>query len=252
MNRAPGPVAVNPGSSPHPKTIPHMNGFKPHPSRQVPARIGRQPDQAPWPESRGQVREARPVLYAVLEDPPMRSIRFSPFVFGALAMVMLLACQPAGPTEVKRQMARRTAELDRLATQAGTAGLPPVRILFPVGGHDGDPPAGTRPPFSVRRASLEARNRLARPQRHPPRLGTAWRRSGMGRDPGQDGVAGEGGAVEGNVAAAIPSWDEQGLGPNLFLAGGVPMGANSEAGPRQPAEAGGSAHPFLTLADPQD
>jgi hypothetical protein len=74
----------------------------------------------------------------------------------------------------------------------------------------------------------------------------------MGRDPGQDGVAGEGGAIEGNVAAAIPSWDEQGLGPNLFLTRGLPMGENSEAGPREPAEAGGSARPFMTLPDPHD
>jgi hypothetical protein len=172
----------------------------------------------------------------------MCSFRLSGYVMGALALVMLLACQPEGPTEVKRQMARRTAELDRLATQAGTAGLPPVRILFPVGGHDGDPPAGTRRPFSALRAFQEARIRMAQP-RHPPRLGTARRRSGMERDPGQDGFAGEGGAAGENVAAAIPSWDERGLGPGLFLTGWLPMSESSEAGPQNPVDADGSARP---------
>lgn len=178
----------------------------------------------------------------------MIAIRFSRFVVGAIAVAMLLACKPTGQAEVERRMARRIAELDRLSGQAGTAGLPPVRILFPVGGHDGDPPAGTRRPFSALGRYLEGRIRIARPG-HKARPSAAWQRSGH---PDQDGGAGVGGTAEGDVASAIPFWDERDLPPGIFLTGLFSFGESSEARPQNPTDANGPHLPLPSQPDPPD
>ena len=171
----------------------------------------------------------------------MISMRFSRYVLSAIAVTMLLACKQTGQAEVSRQMARRAAELDSLGMQAGNAGLPPARILFPVGGHDGDPPAGARLPSRALRRAQMRRIPSAKPS-HQPRLNAAWPRSGNDRaNSDQDGVAGVGGTAEGDFVAATPFWDEQGLPPTIFLTGLFPLCESSEARPQNPTD---SDEPF--------
>jgi len=189
-----------------------------------------------WPESHVHFRKARLDLQAVLRDQSMISIRFSHYVVSTIVVATLLACKQTGQAEASRQMARRTAELDSLGMQAGNAGLPPARILFPVGGHDADPPAGARlPSRALRRAQMR---RIPSPKpSHQPRLNAAWPRSGNVRaNPDQDGGAGVGGTAEGTFAAASPFWDEQGLPPTIFL-----TGLFSEARPQNPSDADDSS-----------
>jgi len=147
----------------------------------------------------------------VLMDPAMIAIRFSRHLVGAIAVATLLACRQTGQAEASRQMARRAAELDRLSRQAGTAGLPPVRILIPVGGHDGDPPAGARRGSRDLRSILQGRIKVARHSTGPP-----WTRRGHAlamaeEPPAKAWFPGSGGTAAGNPKAAAPFWSDQAL-----------------------------------------
>ena len=177
---------------------------------------------------------------------PMPSIGFSLYVVGALAAAMLLACKQTGPADVARQMARRTAELDRLSWQAGNPGLPPVRILIPVGGHDGDPPFGARRAFHAPGTAPERRREVAKGRpRH--RLDAA--RPHAGDIPGN---AGPGGTSEDNLGTFAPFWD--GLGSFLGIppSGLTSVRERSEDHPQGPAFAAGAASPFRHGPQPDD
>ena len=150
----------------------------------------------------------------------MFSIRFSLCVVAAMAMLM--ACKRTGQGEVGLQIARRSAELDRLSWQSGNAGLPPVRILIPVGGHDGNAPAGGRRAFHVPGRALARRIQAAK--------GRPWPRPDEGS--GQ------------NLAASALFWGEQDLPLAILPAWLTPVREASEARPQDPGEADWTANPF--------
>jgi hypothetical protein len=182
----------------------------------------------------------------VFMDQAMIAIRFTHYVIGAMAVAILLACDRTGQAEVGKRMARRAAELDRLSMLAGNAGLPPVRILIPVGGHDGNPPNGAPGASRALRMTLEGRIEAAR-HSHWPRLEAARPRSNNSHgNPGPDLAGAPGGT------AAAPFWNAQALSlaiiPPWLLMTFEQLGDR----PQDPADARAPASPFQPRSDPHD
>lgn len=212
------------------------------PFRPIPPVMGWHLDQVPnHPGVHALFREARRTLPAVLMDRPMLSIRFSLYLVGAMAVAALPACRHSGQEEVGLQIARKNAELDRLSWQAGNAGLPPARILSPVGGHDGDPPAGASQAFRAPGMALERRIRVAKGS-HRPRLDAARPHAGNSRGgPGQDLAGGLGQTAEHDQAATAPFWEEQDFPLTILPIWLISTWERCNDRPQDPADADGPA-----------